>query len=275
MMKSLATVLLYIALAYGALVAFLWFRQESMLFLAGIPSREIAATPADIGLQYEALRLPTADGEELDAWFVPARNERAVLLFFHGNAGNISHRLDSLRIFHDLGLSVLILDYRGYGQSTGRPSEQGTYEDARAAWRYLVEDREVPGTRIVLFGRSLGGAVAAWLAQHIRPRALIVESTFRSVPDMAAEIYWFLPVRRLARLQYPAEEMLRDVEVPVLIVHSRGDEIIPFSHGEALYAAARQPKQLLELRGDHNTGFLQSQPRYAAGLDAFLRSTGL
>jgi uncharacterized protein len=274
-MKNLATPLLLLALLYAALVAFMWFRQESMLFLPGIPSRALVATPADIGLDFEPLRIATADGEELDAWFIPADRERAVLLFFHGNAGNISHRLDSLRIFHDLGLSVLILDYRGYGQSTGRPTEQGTYEDARAAWRYLVERRNVPADRIVFFGRSLGGAVATWLAAEHPPRGLIVESTFRSVPDLAAEIYWFLPVRRLARLEYPAESLLSSVEAPVLVVHSREDEIIPFRHGEALFAAAREPRQLLELRGGHNTGFLRSERHYVAGLDAFLDSLGL
>lgn len=270
-MKSLATVLLFVALPYAALVAFLWLRQESMLFLSDMPSREIVATPADIGLRYEPLRLPTADGETLDAWFVPAPGERAVLLFFHGNAGNISHRLDSVKIFHDLGLSVLIIDYRGYGQSTGRPTEPGTYEDARAAWRYLVEDRHIPAQRIVLFGRSLGGAVATWLATNVTPRALIIESAFRSVPDMAAQIYWFLPVRWLARLQYPVEAMLPQVDAPVLVIHSRDDEIIPFAHGEALYAAAPEPKRLLELQGDHNSGFLQSRARYTAGIDAFLK----
>lgn len=274
-MKSLATVLLFVALPYAALVAFLWLRQESMLFLPDIPSRELAATPVDIGLRHEALRLSTADGETLDAWFVPAPEQRAVLLFFHGNAGNISHRLDSIRVFHELGLSVLIVDYRGYGQSTGRPTELGTYEDARAAWRHLVEDRGIPEQRIVLFGRSLGGAVATWLAVNATPRALILESAFRSVPDMAAEIYWFLPVRSLARLHYPVERLLPQVDAPVLVIHSRDDEIIPFAHGEALHAVAPEPKTLLELQGDHNTGFLQSRSRYSAGIDAFLSSHGL
>jgi uncharacterized protein len=273
-MKSVATALLVGILVSAALVAFLWFRQESMLFLPNIPSRQHMATPDDIGLPYEALRIGTADGEQLDAWFIPARQERAVLLFFHGNAGNISHRLDSLRIFHGLDLSVLILDYRGYGQSTGRPTEQGTYEDARAAWRYLVEERGVPADRIVLFGRSLGGAVATWLAAEHPPAGLIVESTFRSVPDLAAEIYWFLPVRQLARLEYPAEELISTVQAPVLVVHSREDEIIPFRHGEALHAAARRPKQLLELSGGHNTGFLLSERRYVEGLDAFFDKLG-
>lgn len=274
-MKSILVALLLFALLYAALVAFLWFRQESMLYLPGIPGRQLVATPDAIGLRYEALRIPTSDGEELDAWFVPAREERAVLLFFHGNAGNISHRLDSLRIFHGLGLSVLIFDYRGYGRSTGRPSEPGTHEDARAAWRHVVDERGVPAERLLLFGRSLGGAVAARLAAEQLPRGLILESTFRSVPDLAAELYPFLPVRLLARIEYPVEATLPSVNAPVLVIHSREDEIIPFRHGEALYAAARQPKQLLELRGGHNDAFLLSERRYVEGLDAFLRSLGL
>jgi uncharacterized protein len=274
-MRSLSTALLVIALVYVALVAFLWVRQESMVFLPGIPGRQLAATPAAIGLDYEDLRIATADGEELHAWFIPAREERGVLLFFHGNAGNISHRLESLRIFNGLALSVLILDYRGYGQSTGSPTEEGTYEDARAAWRYLVEERGVPGERIVLFGRSLGGAVATWLAAEHRPRGLIVESTFRSVPEVAAELYWFLPVRALARIEYPVEELIARVEAPLLIVHSRDDEIIPFHHGEALYRAANPPKQMLVLSGGHNVGFMLGGQAYVQGLEAFLDSLGL
>lgn len=272
-MKTLALIIVLLALSYAALVALLWFKQESMLFLPGIPSRQLDATPADIGLDYEQLRLTTADGEQLDAWFVPADPERAVLLFFHGNAGNISHRLDSLRIFHELGLSVLIFDYRGYGRSTGRPSEQGTYADARAAWHYLAEQRGVPAERIVLFGRSLGGAVAIRLATEHEPAGLIVESTFRSVPALAAEIYGFLPVRTLARLEFPAERLIGSVRAPVLVVHSTEDEIIPFSHGEALHAAA-PAGDLLALRGDHNTGFMLSSDRYIEGLETFLQDLG-
>ena len=272
--KTLVGALLLLALGYAALVTLLWLRQENMLFLPNIPSRQLVATPADVGLGYEALRLATADGETLDAWFVPASPERAVLLFFHGNAGNISHRLDSLRIFHALGLSVLIFDYRGYGRSSGHPSEQGTYEDARAAWRHLVGERGVAAERIVLFGRSLGGAVATRLAAEHQPAGLIVESTFRSVPALAAEIYWFLPVRSLARLEYPAERLIGSVQAPVLVVHSTEDEIIPFHHGEALHAAAGSSARLLALRGDHNTGFMLSATAYLEGLDGFLDQLG-
>jgi uncharacterized protein len=274
-MKGFATAMLLLALLYVALAAFMWVRQESMLFLPGMPSRHLVASPADIGLEYEALRIATDDGEELDAWFIPAPRERGVLLFFHGNAGNISHRLDSLRIFNGLGLAVLILDYRGYGRSTGRPSERGTYEDARAAWRHLVEERGIPAERIVVFGRSLGGAIATWLATEYEPRGLIVESTFRSVPDLAAELYWFMPVRRLARVEYPVELLMSSVAAPVLVVHSREDEIIPFHHGEALHMAAGERARMLELRGGHNTGFLQSQRLYVEGIGAFLDELGL
>jgi pimeloyl-ACP methyl ester carboxylesterase len=274
-MKGFATAMLLLALLYVALAAFMWVRQESMLFLPGIPSRQLVASPADIGLEYEALRIATDDGEELDAWFIPAPRERGVLLFFHGNAGNISHRLDSLRIFNHLGLAVLILDYRGYGRSTGQPSERGTYEDARAAWRHLVEERGIPADRIVVFGRSLGGAIATWLAAEYEPRGLIVESTFRSVPDLAAELYWFMPVRRLARVEYPVELLMSSVAAPVLVVHSREDEIIPFHHGEALHLAAGERARMLELRGGHNTGFLQSQRLYVEGIGKFLDELGL
>lgn len=274
-MKGMTAVLVVVVAVYALLVALLWARQESMLFLPSIPSRELVATPAALGLEYETVALETADGETLHGWFVPSPRERAVLLFFHGNAGNISHRLDSLRIFHTLGLSVLMIDYRGYGRSTGRPSEQGTYEDALAAWRHLVDGRGIEPGRIILFGRSMGGAVATWLAAQHPPGALIIESVFRSVPDLAGEIYPFLPVRLLARIDYPVEELLGAVDAPVLIVHSRDDEIIPFSHGEALHAAAGQQGGLLVLAGDHNTGFLLDEARYRAGLDAFLAGLGL
>lgn len=274
-MKGLAAVLLLLVTAYALLVAMLWMRQGSMLFLPSLPSRALTATPAAVGLDYEPVDIRTDDGESLHGWFVPAQEARAVVLFFHGNAGNISHRLDSLRIFNSLGLSVLIFDYRGYGLSSGRPSEQGTYRDAQAAWRHLVDARGFSPARIILFGRSLGGAVATWLAVQQPAAALIVESAFRSVPDLAAEIYWFLPVRRLARIEYPVERLIGAVSAPVLIVHSRDDEIIPFSHAEALDAAAGERSRLLVIGGDHNTGFLRDEAHYRAGLDAFIAGVGL
>jgi fermentation-respiration switch protein FrsA (DUF1100 family) len=256
---------------YLGFSALLFFNQERLLFLPGVPTREVMTTPSAIDLPYEPVTLTTVDGERLDAWLIPAAGARATLLFCHGNAGNISHRLDSLRLFHDLGLTTLIFDYRGYGRSTGRPSEAGTYRDAEAAWQYLTQQRRVPAGEIILFGRSLGAAVVAELATHHRPAALIVESAFTSVPEMAAHLYPYFPARWLARLHYATVDDLPAAPCPVLVVHSREDEIIPFGHGERLYAAAREPKRLLELHGDHNGGFLISRELYLAGLDAFLR----
>jgi len=240
------------------------------LYLPGLPSREVVATPRSIGLKYDEVSFSAADGVQLHGWFVPAPEPRATLIFFHGNAGNISHRLDSLRIFHDLGLSVFIFDYRGYGSSEGRPSEAGTKQDALAAWRYVTETRSVQAQDTVLFGRSLGAAIAAWLATQHRPGALVVESVFTSVPDLAAELYWWLPARQLARFQYATRDYVAGVRCPVLVIHSRDDEIISFRHAEALYAAAHVPKQLLPISGSHNDGFMQSSETYVRGLDRFL-----
>lgn len=266
------SILLVLAVSYGALLIFLYFFQSRLLYLPNLPSRDIIATPERVGLNYEPVKIATDDGVTLDGWFVPARKPRGVLLFFHGNAGNISHRLDSLKIFNDLGLTTLIFDYRGYGRSTGVPSEDGSYRDAEAAWRYLIKNRGITAQSIVLFGRSLGAAIAVQLATRHAPRALILESAFTSIPDLAAEVYPFLPARRLARFRYHTEKLLQSVVCPVLIVHSRDDEIIPFAHGRRLYAAALEPKQMLELRGGHNDGFLVSGEAYVAGLETFIQA---
>jgi uncharacterized protein len=270
-MSGLATTLLAVAGAYLVLALFVYFGQASMLYLPNLPSRSLTASPQQAGLQYEDIVLRAEDGVRLHGWYVPAVQARGTVLFFHGNAGNISHRLDSIRIFRDLKLSVFIFDYRGYGQSEGRPGERGTQRDALAAWRFLTEERGIAPGKIILFGRSLGAAVAAWLATQKQPGALIVESAFTSVPDMAAELYWWLPARWLARFEYATRDYIAQVHCPVLVVHSPDDEIIPFRHGEAIFAGAHAPKEMLRLRGGHNDGFFLSGERYVLGLDAFLR----
>ncbi len=271
-MRMIASILATAAAGYVAVAGLLYLYQDRLVYF---PERTLTATPTQAGFAYEPVRFLTADGIGLSGWFIPAPKSRGTLLFCHGNAGNISHRLESIRQFHQLGLDVFIFDYRGYGESEGVPSEAGTYRDAEAAWHYLVETRRAAPARLVYFGRSLGAAVASHLATRHPPRALIVESAFTSVPDFGAEVYPWLPVRWLARLQYPTREHLRSLHVPVLVVHSRNDEIIPFRHGEALYAAANEPKELLEIRGGHNDGFLVSGARYTGGIEAFLRKTGL
>lgn len=269
-MNGLLNFLLVAVCGYSAVLVFIYLYQPRLLFFPNTPSRAVEMTPADAGLPYESVTLLTSDNVQLDGWFIPAPQPRGVVLFFHGNAGNISHRLDSLLVFHKLRFSTFIFDYRGYGRSQGQPSEQGMYRDAEAAWQYLTRERGVLPPQIVLFGRSLGAAVAAQLAARHTPGALIIESCFTSVPDIAADVYPFLPARLLSRLNYNARESLAQVTCPVLIAHSSNDEIIPYKHGLALYAAAREPKRFLELRGGHNDGFLVSGKAYSDGLDSFL-----
>ncbi len=268
--RTLLSLSLILSGAYLLLLLGLYLGQNRLLYLPNLPSRKLDATPRSIDLDYEVVLLDTEDGVRLHGWFVPAANSRGTLLFFHGNAGNISHRLDSLRLFHQLGLNVLIIDYRGYGQSEGRPEEMGTYRDARAAWKYLVNQRGETPQRIVLFGRSLGASIAAWLATEQHPAALILESAFISIPELAADLYPWLPGRWLARLQYPTRDYLARVNSPVLVAHSPQDEIIPYRHGQALYQSAPQPKAFLQLRGDHNSGFLQTGIHYRETLNRLL-----
>jgi fermentation-respiration switch protein FrsA (DUF1100 family) len=263
-------ILIYPAIIYGAVVLILFLVQSQIVFQPNIPTREIVATPASVGLDYETITITTEDGPALHGWFIPAQKERATLLFFHGNAGNISHRLDSIQIFNELGFSTLIIDYRGFGQSEGEPSEEGTYRDARASWRYLTEHRQVPPNKIVLFGRSLGGAIAAHLGAGHNPGGLVLESAFTSLPEIASDIYWFFPARWLTRMEYNTKAALRSISSPVLIIHSPEDGLVPYSHGKELFEAASNPKQFLKLRGGHNGGFLKNRKLYLQGLDRFL-----
>ncbi|SDH05718.1 hypothetical protein SAMN05428952_1004115 [Nitrosomonas sp. Nm132] len=269
-MRMLLKLVMFIAASYAALLLLVFFAQSHLIYFPQT-GRDIAITPAQDGLAYEVVKLATSDHETLHGWFVPAPSAaKGTILFFHGNAGNISHRMDYLLTFYRLGYSTFIFDYRGYGKSSGSPSESGTYHDASAAWRYLTEIKAIPPSRIVLFGESLGGAIAAWLAAQQKPAALVLASVLTSVPDLAAELYPFLPVRLLSRFQYRTIDYLPSITCPVLVAHSPQDEIVPFSHGQALFQAASEPKQFLALQGGHNEGFIFTRKEWAMSLDEFL-----
>ncbi len=260
--------LLLMGTAIYALLCLAIFVFQSRLVY--FPMKAMAATPAAIGLAYEDVLLETGNGTAVHGWYLPGREDARTLLFLHGNAGNISHRLDSLRVFNELGLKVLIIDYSGFGQSGGTPGERQTYEDARLAWQYLTHTRGVAPERIVIFGRSLGGGVATWLATRETPGGLILESSFTSVPALASKYYPMFPVRWLARIRYDNASRLPTVGCPVLIAHSRDDELVPIAHGRELFALAREPKSFLEMRGSHNAGFMVSGESYRSGLARFI-----
>ncbi len=249
------------------LLAFVF--QKKMVFF---PDRAMVADPTHAGMPYDDVFVDTSDGIRLHGWFVPSAESELVVLFFHGNAGNISHRLESIRIFHDLGLSVFIVDYRGYGRSDGSVGEKGVYADARAAYQFLVEKQNIAPRNILFFGRSLGAAVAVDLAAEFPPRGLILESCFPSLADVGARAYPLLPVRRLLRVRFDSTDSITRVECKKLFIHSRQDEIVAFELGQRVFDLALEPKRLLEIRGDHNGGFIESGALYTDGLGAFIKS---
>ncbi len=268
-------------LAIGLIIGLglLWSCQGKMVYF---PTEEFQGTPHDLDLAWEVVDLTTSDGVKLHAWFVPAEAARATrptratrlpgatILLCHGNGGNISYRLQILQLLHNLGLNVFIFDYRGYGKSEGSPDEEGTYLDAEAAWKYLTESRGIPAEQIVIHGRSLGGAIASHLAVEHTPGALIVDSSFTALADIGQEAYPFLPVRLLIRFDYTTSDNTKKVRCPVLVIHSPDDEIVPFHHGQEIFAAAPEPKRFLEVRGGHNDNFVVSSQTYSEGVRGFI-----
>jgi fermentation-respiration switch protein FrsA (DUF1100 family) len=239
----------------------LLFMQPKLLYH---PVREVSFTPAARDLEYEEVVFPSADGIRLTGWYLPVRHAPFTVLVCHGNAGNIGHLLDSFRVLSGLGLSCFAFDYRGYGASRGRPTEGGMYRDAHAAYDWLTGVKGIPPEQVVVLGRSLGASVAAHLAGRVRAAGLVTESAFTSYVDMAARFYPYLPVRLFRRFlfRYDTLAYIEAVRCPVMIFHSRDDELVPCACATRLFEAAREPKQLVTLVGSHNDGFLISGEVY-------------
>jgi len=257
--------LLALFIGFVLLALLLRWREPSMIYY---PSREVALTPEQAGLKFEDVWLTASDGARIHGWYLPADGTTATaILFFHGNAGNVSHRLEKLAIFHSLGAATLIIDYRGYGRSDVRqPDEQGTYRDAQAAYDWLAKRN----SRIILYGESLGTAVAVDLAGKASIAGVVIEEPFTSIGDVAQKMFPFLPVRLIAKTKYDSLSKMPKLRAPLLIFHSHDDELFPLSHAERLLAAAPEPKRLVELRGSHNDAFLVSAAAYRAALAEFL-----
>lgn len=269
----LETLLIGVAGGYLAVVLGTYLLQDRLVYH---PDRVMVATPQDWGLAYQDLSF-AVEGESLHGWWLPPSSpSRPVILFFHGNACNISGVREHLLLFRRLDLGVMLFDYRGYGKSGGEfPNEARVYADAAGAWNHLTGPLGVDPQRVMLYGHSLGGGVATWLAERHPPRALILEGTFTSVPDAGAEVYPFLPVRLLARNHFPNQARLAStLRVPVMVIHSRTDAVIRFHHGERLFAAAAEPKVFLPLeQGEHDSAFSTSGPVGEQALKAFVAQT--
>jgi len=266
MLRTLRDVLIIVAGVYAVLCTVLYFMQAGLVFH---PDPEIETTPEQIHLAFEDVTLTAGDGVRAHGWYIQAEQAVGTVLFCHGNAGNISHRIDTIWTLNRLGMNVLIFDYRGYGRSEGTPTEAGTYLDAEAAWKHLVEARGIAPGRIIIHGRSLGGAVAAHLAQSHTPAGLVLESTFSSIPDMGARLYPIFPVRLLSKFCYATADYAATTRCPILCIHSPDDDIVPYEQGRRVFEAAREPKRFLKLRGSHNSGYLESSDVYEPALKAF------
>jgi fermentation-respiration switch protein FrsA (DUF1100 family) len=245
-----------------------WFEHSQVYH----PSRVMDATGARLGRPFEDVYFRAQDGVELNGWFFPADTNSAraslVVLLCHGNGGNICHRLDMAQALLATGVGVFLFDYRGYGRSRGHPSEPGTYRDGEAAYRWL-ERKGFAAKNILLFGESLGGGVAAELASHLPAGGLILQSTFTCIADIGADLFPWLPVRRLAQIKYDTLSKLPLIKAPVLVMHSRGDRLIRFQHGQKNFAAANSPKLFCELVGEHNDP-LTDRAIFIAGFEKFL-----
>ena len=266
--NSLVSILGVFVLFYAAFVLLIYIFQSHFIFF---PEKNLNQNPTDVGLDFEDVNFTSSDGVKLHGWFISVKNSIGVLLFCHGNAGNISHRLESIQTFTRLGLNVFIFDYRGYGQSQGKMTESGSYLDVTAAWNYLIKTKNLDPQNMVIFGRSLGGSIATWLAQNNNQAALIIESTFTSTRDMAVKHYPFLPVRLLLKFDFQTINYIQKVKSPILIIHSENDEIVPISQGQKLFVTAKEPKEFLKIQGGHNDGFFVSEPEYSQKLNLFVK----
>ncbi len=256
------------ALTYLLVCAFVWFRQSSLIWFPGPPPE---TTPGAAGLWFDDWKLATPDGALLHAWRMRAENPRGAIVFCHGNAGNIASRIERAHVFVDGGFDVVLFDYRGYGSSTGEPTEEGTYVDAECVWTKLVDLGFAPGS-VTAFGESLGGAVAIELAHRRRVGALVVEDTFTALADMAARVYPWLPVRLILRVRYASLSKMSELAVPVMVIHSRDDELVPFEQGRALFESAPEPKCFLETVGPHAGAGFTARFEWREAVTAFLAS---
>lgn len=270
--------LLIIPAVYALVCAVMYVGQDRLVFAPGSGAPE--DSPASRGMDFEELWLTAADGARLYAWRVPAdakdeAESRRAVLFLHGNAGNLGDLVQTAANFHAFGMTSLLVDYRGYGLSEGRPSEHGFLMDARAGWDFLRAEGFAPRD-ITVWGYSMGGPVAAETAARLTeegetPGMLVLESTFTSLVDMARRRYPLLPVGLLSAHRFDTVAALGRVSGPVLVIHSEEDETAPYAMGQALLAAAPEPSRLLTIRGGHNDGFQASEPAYSRGVAAFMR----
>lgn len=263
--KALSYFLL-LSIAVILLVIYLRYIERRSLFF---PMKEIEFFPSSIGLGYEDIFFRASDSIDINGWFISRPNARYTVIFCHGNAGNISHRLEKLKFFYELGCSIFIFDYRGYGKSKGMPSEKGLYLDVQGAYHYLLL-RNIKPEQIIGYGESLGGAVIIDLARKNKLRGLIVDSTVSNAKDMVKIIYPFLPYQVFSS-RWDSINKIKLISVPKLVIHSINDEIVPYKLGRKLFESAPEPKEFLQIQGGHNSCFFESEAILKEKIANFLK----
>jgi len=266
-MKMIFTLIVIIIL----FIIFVRYLENTSIFY---PKRSLTETPENLGLPFEDVTIVTQDHVKLHGWLIKASSAQSTLIFFHGNAGNIGGRLGKIDLFHQIGINVLIIDYRGYGNSEGYPTEEGIYKDATAAYDYLLQRDDMRGQNIISYGASLGGAVAIDLAVKRPVSCVIVDSTFSSATDMAKRIYPFIP-SFLIQTKMDSIGKIANIDVPILFIHSVEDRTVPIALGRKLFDAAGEPKKMIEIIGDHNDGYMLSREKINNELGLFLKNYGL
>ena len=259
-------IIIYAAIAIVLIFGYVKYIESRGMYF---PIKEIEYTPEIVGLPFEDIYIKTEDDIQINGWFIPEENARYTLLFCHGNAGNIGHRLEKLMLLHKIKLNLFIIDYRGYGRSKGSPSEKGIYLDIKAAYNYLVDKRKIKPEHIILYGESLGSAAIIHLAAEQKVGGLIVEGGFTRGRDLAKRIYPFLPASLFSD-SFDSLAKIKKIDAAILFIHSKDDEIVPFSFAKQLYNAASGPKHFAELRGGHNNAFLDSKEKYVSSIASFI-----
>ncbi len=269
--------MLWIALAtifavYAAVCVYIYMAQDRMFYF---PTKSFAVNPDDYDLEFQDVFINVGQSDSIHAWYFPQpQNSDSVktVLFCHGNGGNISYRVQTAIFLLQRGVNVMLFDYRGYGRSSGRPTETNTYGDVKAAYDWLISEKSAIPNDIIIFGRSLGGAVAVDLASKVSCGGLIVESSFDSAIEMARGLFPFFPVGLLIKYDYDSISKIPKINCPKLFTHSRSDDLVPFDRGKRLFEAAPEPKSFYEISGRHNERNYFDIPGYISVIEELLHN---
>ena len=269
--------ILLVVIAYLGLLLLLRLNESRLIYFPG-SVRRLTDAPAELQLPVRRAAIRTEDGLTLGSWVIPAGPDSTGywVLICHGNAGNLSEfgRPAHYARLRTLGLSLLAFDYRGYGESEGTPSEAGLYRDADAAYQYLRGGLRVPPERIIVFGHSLGSAVAVDLASRVPAAGLILDGALTSVIERGAELYPYVPVRWIGRSRFSSIDKISRVSIPKLFLHARADDVVPLAHGRRLFEAALPPKTFVELNGGHGDAFELDSASYFGSIRKFVKGLG-